>query len=56
MELWRGRVVAVHGPLALALKGAVDLETGAELHHGPCTGPDGTGGFTWRHEYRFHLQ
>lgn len=56
MGLWGGRVVAVHGPLALALKGTVNLETGAELHHKPCSGPDGTGVLTWGHEYTFHLQ
>lgn len=56
MGLWGGRVVAVHGPPALALKGAVNLETGAELHHGSCSGPDGTGVLTWMREYRFHHQ
>lgn len=56
MGLWGGRVVAVHGPLALALKGAVDFETGAELHHGPSRGHDGTGVFTCRNENRFHLK
>lgn len=56
VRLWGGRVVAVQGPLALALKSAVNLETGAELHHGPCSGPDGTGVLTWRREYRFYLR
>lgn len=49
-------MVAVHGALALALKGAVNLETGADLHHRPCSGPDGAGVLTWRHGHRFHLQ
>lgn len=56
MGLRSGRVVAVHGPLALALKSAVNLETGAELHHGPCSGPDGAGVLTCRREDRFYLQ
>lgn len=43
-------MVTAHGPLALAraLKGAVDLKTGAELHHGTCSGHDGTGVLAWR--------
>lgn len=41
-------MVAVHGALALALKGAVNLETGADLHHRPFSGPDGAGVLTWR--------
>lgn len=56
MGLWGGRVVAVHGALALALKGAVNLETGADLHHRPCSGPDGAGVLTWRRRRKFHLQ
>lgn len=46
VALWFGRVVAVHGPLTLAVEGAVHRKIGTSLHHRSSAGPDDTGFLT----------